>query len=91
MQACDQQYHAPKEVIGRAETMMMQDLKGDAEHGLITIDYNDRLKIAIFKARVGRINERVGSVLVQQVRRDEKDEMMRKPSRYPCRNAMVNT
>ena len=69
MQACDQQYHAPKEVIGRAETMMMQDLEGDAEHGLITIDYNDRLKIARFKARVGRINERLGSALVQRVRR----------------------
>jgi len=69
MQACDLQYHEPKEVIGRAETMMMQDLEGEAEHGLITIDYNDRLKIARFKARVGRINERLGSALVQRVRR----------------------
>ena len=69
MQACDQQYHAPKEVIGRAETLMMQDLEGDAEHGLITLDYNDRLKIARFKARVGRINEGLGSALVQRVRR----------------------
>ena len=47
--------------------MMMQDLEGEAEHGLITIDYNDRLKIARFKARVGRINERLGSALVQRV------------------------
>jgi hypothetical protein len=69
MQACDQQYHAPKEVIGQAETMMMQGLEGDAEHGLITIDYNDRLKIGRFKARVGRTNERLGSALVQRVRR----------------------
>ena len=69
MQACDQQYHAPKEVIGQAETLMMQDLEGDAEHGLITIDYNDRLKIARFKVRVGRINEGLGSALVQRVRR----------------------
>jgi len=44
--------------------MKMQDLEGDAEHGLITLDYNDRLKIARFKARVGRINERLGSALV---------------------------
>ena len=69
MEACDQQYHAPKEVIGRAETMMMQDLEGEAEHGLITLDYNDIVKIARFKARVGRINERLGSALVQRVRR----------------------
>jgi len=69
MQACDQQYHAPKEVIGQAETMMMQDLEGEAEYGLITLGYNDQLKIARFKARVGRINERLGSALVQRVRR----------------------
>ena len=69
MQACDRQYHAPKEVIGREETMMMQGLEGDAEYGLITLDYNDRLKIARFKARVGRINQRLGSALVQRVRR----------------------
>ena len=68
-QACDQQYHAPKEVIGREETMMMQDLEGDAEQGLITLGYNDRLKIARFKVRVGRINEGLGSALVQRVRR----------------------
>jgi hypothetical protein len=41
MQAYDQQYHAPKEVIGQAETMMMQGLEGEAENGLITIDYNE--------------------------------------------------
>jgi len=65
MQSCDQQYHQPKEVIGRAETMMMQDLEDDAEHGLITLDYNARLKFARFKVRVGQINERLGSALVQ--------------------------
>ena len=69
MQECDQQYHAPKEVIGRAETIMMQGLEREAEYGLITLGYNDRLKIARFKARVGRINERLGSALVQRVRR----------------------
>ena len=69
MQACDQQYHEPKEVIGRAETMMMQDLEGDAEQGRITLGYNDRLAIARFKARVGRINEGLGSAQVQRVRR----------------------
>ena len=65
MQSCDQQYHQPKEVIGRAETMMMQDLEDDAEHVLITLDYNERLKIARFKVRVGQINESLGSALVQ--------------------------
>ena len=59
----------PKEVIGQAETIMMQGLEGYSEHGLITLGYNDRLKIARFKARVGRINERLGSALVQRVRR----------------------
>ena len=49
--------------------MMMQDLEGDAEYGLITIDYNDRLKIARFKARVEQIKERLGSALVKRVRR----------------------
>ena len=69
MEACYEQYHAPKEVFGRAEIMMMQDLEGDAEMGLITIGYNDRLAIARFKARVGRINEGLGSAQVQRVRR----------------------
>ena len=45
--------------------MMMQDLEDDAEHGLITLDYNARLKFARFKVRVGQINERLGSALVQ--------------------------
>ena len=45
--------------------MMMQDLEDDAEHVLITLDYNERLKIARFKVRVGQINESLGSALVQ--------------------------
>ena len=49
--------------------MMMQGREGDAEYGLITIDYNERLKIARFKARVVRINERLGSTLLKKVRR----------------------
>jgi len=69
MDACYEQYHAPKKVFGRAETMMMQDLEGDAELGLITIGYNDTVKIARFKTRIGRINERLGSAQVQRVRR----------------------
>jgi len=48
---------------------LLSVLKGDTEHGLITIHYNDLLKIARFKARMGRINERLGSALVQRVRR----------------------
>ena len=69
MDACDQQYHAVGEIYGRAETMMIQDLESDAELGRITIGYNDTLKIARFKARVKRTNERLGSVLVQRVKR----------------------
>jgi hypothetical protein len=38
---------------------MMQGLEGEAEFGSLTLGYNDRLKIARFKARVGRINERL--------------------------------
>ena len=49
--------------------MMMKGFEGDAECGLLTIDYNERLKIARFKVRVGRINERLWSTLVQRVRR----------------------
>ena len=66
---CDQHYYVPKEVIGRSETMMMQDLKFDAEHGHITISYNKRLNIARFKVRVGQINERLGSSMLQRARR----------------------
>ena len=69
MDACDQQYHAVGEIYGRAETMMIQDLESDSELGRITIGYNDTLKIARFKARVKRTNERLGSVLVQRVKR----------------------
>ena len=69
MQACDRQYHAPKKVFGRAEVMILQDLEGDDETGRRTLGYNDRLAIAKFKARVGRINERLGSAQVQRVRR----------------------
>jgi len=69
MDACDQQYHAAGEVYGRAEAMMIQELESDAELGRITMGYNDTLKIARFKARVRRTNERLGSVLVQRVKR----------------------
>ncbi len=69
MEACAQQYHAVGEVYGQAETMMIQDLESDAELGRIKIDYNDTLKIVRFKARVERTNERLGSVLVQRVKR----------------------
>jgi len=69
MEACNQQYHAAGEVYGRAEVMMIQDLESDAEMGRITIGYNDLLKIARFKARVRRTNARLGSVLVQRVKR----------------------
>ena len=69
MEACDQQYHAVGEIYGRAETMMIQELESDAELGRITIGYNDTLKIARFKTRVKRTNERLGSVLVQRVKR----------------------
>ena len=48
---------------------MIRELEGEAEYGLITLGYNDRLKIARFKARVGRTNEGLGSALVQRVRR----------------------
>ncbi len=69
MEACDQQYHAPKEIFGQAEVGMIRELEGDAELGRITIGYNDRLSIGRFKARAKRTNERLGSVLVQRVRR----------------------
>jgi hypothetical protein len=69
MDACDQRYHAVGEIYGRAETIMIQDLESDAELGRITIGYNDTLKIARFKARVKRTNEKLGSVLVQRVKR----------------------
>jgi len=49
--------------------MMMQGREGDAEYGLITIDYNERLKIARFKARVVRINEMLGWTLLKKDRR----------------------
>ena len=61
MEVCYEQYHAPKEVFGRAEVMMMQDLESDDESGHRTLGYNDRLAIARFKVRVGRINEGLGS------------------------------
>ena len=67
MEACYEQYHAPKDVFGRAEVMMMQDFECDAEMGLLKIGYNDTVKIAKFKARVERINERLGSAQVQRI------------------------
>jgi len=69
MEACDQQYHAPKEVFGQAEAGMIRELEGDHESGRRTLSYNDRLSIGRFKARTKRTNERLGSILVQRVRR----------------------
>ena len=69
MEACDQQYHAAGKVYGQAEIIMIRDLESDAELGRVKIDYNDRLSIGRFKARTKRTNERLGSVLVQRVRR----------------------
>ena len=69
MEACDQQYHAPKEVFGQAEAGMIRELEGDHESGRRTLSYNDRLSIGRFKARTKRTNERLGSAPVQRVRR----------------------
>jgi len=69
MEACDQQYHAAGKVYGQAEIIMIRDLESDAELGRVKIDYNDTLKIARFKVRVKRTNERLGSALVQRVKR----------------------
>ena len=69
MEVCDQQYHAPKEIFGQAEVGMIRELEGDHESGRRTLSYNDRLSIGRFKARAKRTNERLGSVLVQRVRR----------------------
>jgi len=65
MQANDQQYHSPKVVICRAETITMQGLEDEAENGFITLGYSDRLKVTKFKSRVGRKNERLASALLQ--------------------------
>ena len=54
MQFCYQQYHVSKEVIDSAETLMIQDLEGDAGYGLIRIDYNARLNTERFKVRLVR-------------------------------------
>ena len=69
MEACYEQYHAPKEIFGQAEVGMIRELEGAYELGRITLSYNDRLSIGRFKARAKRTNERLGSVLVQRVRR----------------------
>ena len=69
MEACYEQYHAPKEIFGRAEAGMIRELEGHHESGRTTLSYNDRLSFGRFKARAKRTNERLGSVLVQRVRR----------------------
>lgn len=69
MEACYEQYHAPKEVFGQGEVMMIRELEGDHESGHRTLSYNDRLSIGRFKARTKRTNERLGSVEMQRVRR----------------------
>ena len=69
MEACYEQYHAPKEVFGQGEVMMIRELEGDHESGHRTLSYNDRLSIGRFKARTKRTNERLGSVEIQRVRR----------------------
>ena len=69
MEACDQQYHAPKEVFGQAEAEMIRELESDDELGRRTLGYNEKLVIGRFKARTKRTNERLGSALVQRVRR----------------------
>ena len=69
MEACYEQYHAPKEVFGRAEVWMIRELESDHESGRRTLSYNDRLSIRRLKARTKRTNERLGSVEMQRVRR----------------------
>ena len=69
MEACDQQYHELKEVFGQAEAEMIRELESDDELGRRTLGYNEKLVIGRFKARTKRTNERLGSVLVQRVRR----------------------
>ena len=69
MEAWYEQYHAPKEIFGQAEAGMIRELEGHHESGRTTLSYNDRLSFGRFKARVKRTNERLGSVLVQRVKR----------------------
>ena len=69
MEACYEQYHAPKEIFGRAEAGMIRELEGHHESGRTTLSYNDRLSFRRFKARAKRTNERLGSVEMQRVRR----------------------
>ena len=69
MEACYEQYHAPKEVFSRAEVWMIRELESDHESGRRTLSYNDRLSIRRLKARIKRTNERLGSVEMQRVRR----------------------
>jgi len=69
MEACYEQYHAPKEVFGRAEAGMIRELESDDELGRRTLGYNEKLVIERFKVRTRRTNERLGSVLVQRVKR----------------------
>lgn len=69
MEACAEQYVAAPEIYGRTEIALIEDLEGDIELGRVKINYSDKLIIQRFKTRVIRENEKLGSDVMQRVKR----------------------
>ena len=69
MEAWEYEYHQPKEIYGLAEAQIIRELEADKGIFYPELKAKDRRIIANFKAMAARKNERLGSEIMQRVKR----------------------
>jgi len=69
MEAWDYEYQQPKEIYGLAEAQIIRELEADNGMFYPKLKAKDRRIIANFKAMAARKNERLGTEIMQRVKR----------------------
>ena len=69
MEAWEYEYHQPKEIYGLAEAQIIRELEADKGMFYPELKAKDRRIIANFKLMAARKNERLGSEIMQRVKR----------------------
>ena len=69
MEAWEYEYRQPKEIYGLAEAQIIRELEADNGMFYPKLKAKDRRIIANFKAMAVRKNERLGSEIMQRVKR----------------------
>jgi len=69
MEAWEYEYHQPKEIYELAEAKIIRELEADNGMFYPKLKAKDRRIIANFKAMAARKNERLGTEIMQRVKR----------------------